>query len=132
MLCVIATDDGVHLMGRHFGDAARYDLYVVSRQDIVFQETIVNPFRDDDDDDINSHESKVKAKNMKELFLERNVQALVSKRFGPNVRRMVKNFVPIVVRHENIEKARELLVKHAEEIEQMFQEGQERKPIILK
>ncbi len=131
MLCAIATDNGINLMGRHFGDAAQYDLYRFEKQNIVFQETIFNPFRENEGEE-DFHADKIKAGNMKELFLEKGVSTLVSKRFGPNIKRMVKNFVPVIVRHNDIKKAKELLVKYFDKIEQMFNEGPNRKPIILK
>ena len=132
MLCVIATDDGVHLMSRHFGDAVQYDLYFLSEKEIVLQETIVNPFcEDEEEDDEDVHGGKVKAGNMKELFLERGVRVLVSKRFGPNIKRMVRNFVPVVIRRDDIESSKELLIRHFRQIEEMFGMGQDRKSIIL-
>ena len=130
MLCAVATDDGIHLMGRHFGDAARYDLYLLDKEEIIFKKIIVNPFREDEENE-DLHEDKKKARNMKELFLERGVSVLVSKAFGPNVKRMVKNFVPVVVRHNDIKKAKKLLVKYFDKIEQMFK-CPNRKPVILK
>ena len=132
MLCAIATDNGTDLMGRHFGDAMRYNLYHLKVQEITFQETIVNPFREDDDEDEDIHGDTIKASSMKELFLEKGVTILVSKRFGPNIRHMVKNFVPIIVRYDNLDRAKELLVKYSNQIEEMFNKGKERRPMILK
>ena len=86
---------------------------------------------DENEDDEDVHGDKIKASNMKELFLEKGVSVLVSKKFGPNIKRIVKNFVPVIVRHDDIEKVKELLIGNAEQVEQMFNEGQKRKPIIL-
>ena len=133
MLCAIATDDGVYLMDRHFGDAVQYELYNIENGTITFKEVILNPFREEGDEEESEdlHGGKIKASNMKELFLEKGVSVLASKRFGPNITRMVKNFVPVIIRHDLVEKAKELLQNHYCEIEEMFAKGQERQPIIL-
>ncbi len=130
MLCAIATDNGINLMDRHFGDAVQYDLYNFTKDGIIFQETILNPFREEENEA--DHGEKIKASNMKELFLEKSVCVIVSKRFGPNIKRMVKNFVPVIIRFDDIKNAKELLIENADQIENMFNEGQDRKHIILK
>ena len=133
MLCAIATDDGIHLMMRHFGDARQYEVYRLDEREIFYQETILNSFREEDDDEAETaHEAQIKASNMKELFLEKGISVLVSKVFGPNIKRMVKNFVPVIVRYNDVEKAKDLLIANVSLIQKMLEAGEERQYIILK
>ena len=131
MNCAIATDDGIFLMGRHFGDACQYDLYCVEKDGFTYSETIKNPFREKEEDDEDVHGDKIKASNMKELLLEKSVSVIVSKRFGPNINRMVRNLVPVIVRHNEVEKAKHLLLEHYDEVQAMIHEGENRQHIVL-
>ena len=131
IICAIATDDGVHFMSRHFGDAIQYDLYQIDAHETAYCETIRNPFREDDEEE-DFHGDKEKASNMKELFLARGVSVLVSSHFGPNIKRMVKRFVPVIVKSGDIEATKKLLLRNYELIQKMVLGQEEKKPIIVK
>jgi len=134
MLCAIATDDGTQLVDRHFGDAVQYDLYQLTETGVSFATTIVNPFRDDGPEDHGSalsHADRLKAGHMRELFPDRGVRVLVSRRFGPNIARMVRNFVPVVVWCRFVEEARGLLFFGRPEIAQAWEAGADREPVIV-
>lgn len=134
MLCAIATDDGTQLMDRHFGDAVQYDIYQLTGTGVLLVKTIVNPFRDDGPDEHGSavnHADRLKAGNMKELFLADDVRVLVSRRFGPNIQRMVKNFVPVVARCRTVAQVRDLLRAHRQQITRAWDAGSGREPVII-
>ena len=131
IICAIATDDGIHLMSRHFGDAIQYDLYQIGSDKVSYLETIKNPFREDDEEE-DFHGDKEKASNMKELFLERNVSVLASSYFGPNIKHMVKRFVPVIIKGRDVEMAKKLLQRNYDVIQKMVSGQEDRKPIIAK
>jgi len=82
-----ATDDGKTFMGRHFGDARFYDIYELDEDQASFIKRIENTV--DEEEDV--HADPKKAKGISTLLLDEKVAVVVSKIFGPNIKRIKKN-----------------------------------------
>ncbi|MEA3504047.1 MAG: NifB/NifX family molybdenum-iron cluster-binding protein [Bacteroidota bacterium] len=94
---VFATDDGKTYIDRHFGDAEHYDIYEVSSEETKFVKRISNTTEEEE-----GHADPKKAKGVAGLFKEDNVHVVVSKIFGPNIKRIKKNFVCVLMNDEVI------------------------------
>ncbi len=122
-----ATDEGERLIDRHFGDAGRYDLYELKRDEVVFLRSIENTVPEE-----KGHADPEKAQNVGSLLKPAGVQVLVSGQFGPNLKRVKKKFIPIIVRVFEIETALRLLREHFEEINTQYERGEEKTHIVLR
>lgn len=129
MKIVFATDDGLTFMDRHFGDAEFYEVFEVSKDDFKPVKRIINSTEEDDDD---PHGDIVKAKGVSGLFKDEDIKVLVSKVFGPNIKRMKKKFVCVLINSDTlangIKKVQEIMPK----IEQEWKLGEARNFINLK
>ena len=81
MRVCVATDDGIKVKIGHFGDAAYYLVYDVTRDSIRMVKRLDNPYR-------GSHEhgeeaEKGKRRNIIEMLKKEGCEAVVSTAFGP-------------------------------------------------
>ena len=123
----LATDDGKTFMGRHFGDALFFDIYEFDNDHISFIKRIKNIV--DEEDDV--HADPKKAKGISTLLLDEKVAVVVSKIFGPNIKRIKKKFVCIVVRDDEIDVGLKKICNNIEKIYIEWEKGKERKHILL-
>ena len=122
-----ATDDGKTFMGRHFGDARFYDIYELDEDRASFIKRIENTV--DEEEDV--HADPKKAKGISTLLLDEKVAVVVSKIFGPNIKRIKKKFVCIVVRDDEIDVGLKKICNNIEKIYVEWEKGNERKHILL-
>ena len=122
-----ATDDGKTFMGRHFGDARFYDIYELDGDQASFIKRIENTV--DEEEDV--HADPKKAKGISTLLLDEKVAVVVSKIFGPNIKRIKKKFVCIVVRDNEIDVGLKKICNNIEKIYIEWEKGKERKHILL-
>ncbi|OPL08883.1 MAG: dinitrogenase iron-molybdenum cofactor biosynthesis protein [delta proteobacterium ML8_F1] len=107
MIIACATDDGTHFMDRHFGDALYYDLYELSAGGFHFLERIDNTTEEEE-----GHADPKKARGIVNLLKERGVEAGLTKVFGPNIKRIKKQILPILISEEVIEAGLEKVMKN--------------------
>ncbi|RLD55027.1 MAG: dinitrogenase iron-molybdenum cofactor biosynthesis protein [Bacteroidetes bacterium] len=117
-----ATDNGKTFMGRHFGDADFYDIYEIDGNKAFFIKRIDNTI---DEEEV--HADPKKAKGISKLLLNENVNVVVSKIFGPNIKRIKKKFVCIMVKDEKIEEGINKICGNIEKIYNEWEKGEERK-----
>ncbi len=122
-----ATDDGKTFMGRHFGDARFYDIYELYENQASFLKRIENTV--DEEEDV--HADPKKAKGISTLLLEEKVNVVVSKIFGPNIKRIKKKFVCIVVRDDEIDIGLKKICENIEKIHVEWEKGQERTHLLM-
>lgn len=122
-----ATDDGKTFMGRHFGDARFYDIYELDEDQASFIKRIENTV--DEEEDV--HADPKKAKGISTLLLDEQVTVVVSKIFGPNIKRIKKKFVCIVVRDDEIDVGLKKICNNIEKIYVEWEKGQERKHLLM-
>jgi len=93
-----ATDNGKTFMGRHFGDADYYHIYEIDENNSELINIIKNTTEEED-----IHADPKKAGSIAKLLKQENVQIVVSKIFGPNIKRIKKKFVCILMKQNSIE-----------------------------
>jgi len=117
-----ATDDGKTFMGRHFGDAEQYYIYEIDNDNAEFIKKINNTTEEEEE----IHADPKKAKGISNLLLNENVSVVVSKVFGPNIKRIRKKFVCIVIKDDEIEEGINKVCTNIEKIYNEWEKGEER------
>ena len=124
-----ATDDGKTFMDRHFGDAEYYDVYEIDKDKSKFIKRIMNTTEEDDE---NIHADPVKAKGVTSLFKDENIKVVVSKIFGPNIKRIKKKFVCVLMNDSSISESIISIQNCMNIIYNEWEKGEERKHLNLK
>jgi len=106
-----ATDDGRRFMGRHFGDAQFYEVLELSPSGFTGVCWIMNNV-----DEGEAHAAPKKAQGIAGILAEHGVQVAVAKAFGPNIKRIQKQFVCVLVRHDEIRSELDVMVRRFPEI----------------
>ena len=123
LIFAFSTTNEKKLINKHFGDADSFQIYEISKTDSKFLKTVNNTSEEEGDEN-QRHGNPQKAKSIAE-----NVQVLCGKRFGQNIIRMVKRFLPVLVSVDTIEEAIPLIQKNFEKIEEEWKKGESRKHI---
>ncbi len=121
MKVAFATDNGINFMNRHFGDALHYRIYEINEDKFQLVDSIEN-----DTEEEEGHADPKKAKNITNLLKEKDVHVVVSKIFGPNIKRIRKKFVCILIKEETIEEAVVVIQKNLPIIRKEWDAGEER------
>lgn len=118
-----ATDDGVAFMSRHFGDAKYFDIHDVDQSGAMFVRRISNTV---EDEDASIHADPVKAGGIMGLLVNEGVTVAASPVFGPNIKRIKRKFVCVLMNDATIAEAAARLVEHFELILGEWGKGEER------
>ncbi len=124
-----ATDNGETFVDRHFGDADYFDIYKVNSSNLKFIKRIENTTEEDSKE---IHGDPKKAKGILELLKKEDVQVLVSKIFGPNINRIKKKFVCVLVSNDRISDSFDILQRNIDSISNEWEKGEEREYIVLR
>ncbi len=126
LVIAVATDDGKEFIDRHFGDAAYYYIYRLFPDSIEFLKRIENTTEEE-----RMHADPVKAQGITGTLKKEKVQVAVSRIFGPNIKRIGKKFVCVLIRHGSIEESFALLQKQFSLLLNALNAGEERTSIKL-
>jgi len=118
MRLAVATDDGEHFMGRHFGDAEFFEIFELSESGYEIVGRVTN-----DLDEEEGHADPRKAKGIAGILREQGVQVAAAMVFGPNIKRIKKHFVCVLTGHEKICDCLEVLMRDYPEIIAEFEKG---------
>lgn len=127
MIIAVATDDGKKTVERHFGDAEYYNIYELVNGKFQLIDQVVNTTEEEE-----MHADPVKAKGIVELLVEKNVEVGITKVFGPNIKRVKKHFVPVLVSKETIEESLEIVLNSLDIIEEEILKAEKRGHIDLR
>jgi len=122
-----ATDDGKTFMGRHFGDADYYDIYSINDKQADFIKRISNTV--DEEEEV--HADPKKAKGISQLLFTENISVVVSKIFGPNIKRIKKKFVCIIIKDKNIEEGIRKVCGNIGKIFDEWEKGEDRQNLFF-
>lgn len=117
------TDDGEKFINRHFGDAKFYDIYEIDENKAEFIKRINNTT--DEEEEV--HADPKKAKGIANLLLQKNVNVVVSKIFGPNIKRIKKKFVCVVMNDKRITGSLNRLCARVQTVIDEWEKGTNRK-----
>ncbi len=127
LLVAFSTDDGESFNNGHFGMAKYYYIYNFGGEKQEFVEQRKNV--DFKGDESMKHGDPEKAKSTSSVL--KGVDVLVGKRFGPNLPRISKKFVCVVVRRNTIDDAIKLISRNLDKIVQEKNKTNNRKHIVL-
>ncbi len=128
IITAFATDDGKSFIKRHFGDAYYYDIYKISASEAKFIKRIKNTTEEDQD----IHSDPKKAKGVAELLKNEKVTTVVSKIYGPNIKRIKKKFVCILMNDKKFSECAKIIQKKIDIIINEWNKGEVRNHINLK
>jgi len=98
LICACASDNGKDFIDRHFGESKYYFIYKINEDGIYFIRKIPNTSVEE-----KTHADPKKAKSVSSILKSENVQIVISRRFGPNIKRIKVHFTPVIVKNENME-----------------------------
>jgi predicted Fe-Mo cluster-binding NifX family protein len=128
LLVAFGTDDGENLNNDHVGMARYFYVYRFSGGKERFVEQRKNiGFKGDES---MKHGDPEKAKATSSVL--QNVDVLVGKKFGPNLPRLLKKFVCVLVRTDAISNAIEAVHNNMDRIAEERNKGGGRKHIVLR
>ena len=120
-IAAFSTDDGKTYVNKHSGDARYFDVYKISETETTFLKRIENTAPEE-----KKHADPEKAKGIGRLLKRDGVQLLVSKVFGPNIKRIKKQFVCIMMNDATIAESLKKLQKKLPDIRAEWEAGEER------
>lgn len=112
MIIACATNDGQLFVDSHFGDADKYDLYEMTKEGYRFLKAVNNHTEEEE----GVHADPKKAKGIASLLKQHDVQIGMSRFFGPNIKRVAKHFLPIIISEKSIKVGLSLLLTQYEVI----------------
>lgn len=120
----VATDDGTHLVSRHFGDAEGYDLYDVTAEAATFVERVVNGVEEE-----TRHADPKKARGIAGILKPAGVQGLLNREFGPNLKRMRSRFVCVLSGCDTVDEGLRQVRENFPRILAEWKRGEEREAV---
>ena len=127
----IATDQEKRLTNEHFGDAKQYIVYQIDKHSIKKIGIIKNTTELEKEHE-HLHGDSSKAQGIGKLMKNNNIQVLVGKVFGPNIKRMLKDFIIVLVNDENSDLAAERIRQNFDKIIENMQNKENRQHINLR
>ncbi|MCB0557277.1 MAG: hypothetical protein KDD02_27275 [Phaeodactylibacter sp.] len=107
---------------QHFGDADKFLLFELGEKGWISTGEIINPFKGHHGHHGSQgheagHGHGRKADSIIALLKGKGVQVVVSRQFGPNIRRICEHFMPVLVTDSSILAASSKIADRQEEIE---------------
>ena len=127
----IATDQEKRLTNEHFGDAKQYIVYQIDKHSVKKIGIIENTTEAEKEHE-HHHGDPSKAQGIGKLMKNNNIQVLVGKVFGPNIKRMLKDFIIVLVNDENSDLAAERIRQNFDKIIENMQNKENRQHINLR
>ena len=128
LIVAFGTDDGINMKtDDHCGQSKYYYIYEITGDGYSFIEKREN-IKYSEDETL-KHGDPGKAKAVSSVL--EGVDVIVCNIFGPNITRIVKKFVCVIVREKNLEKSVELVKNNFDRIKSEV-DNPDRKAIILK
>ncbi len=120
-ITALATDDGKTFVDRHFGDARFYHLYTVDRDGANFLKVVPNTAPEE-----TGHADPRKAGGIAKLLKAEKVNVLATRVFGPNLKRVRKKFVCVILECHAFSDGLNFLSAHIDTIAATWEQGEER------
>jgi len=99
---------------QHFGEAEQFLIYEWNDSQLVFQQAIANPFAN-----LSHHQhSPAKADHIRAFLKEHDVNVLVARQFGHNIKRVNAHFIPVQISVSTREELFPILQKQMKWIEE--------------
>ncbi len=95
---------------KHFGDADKYIIYQEESDKLVLSSEESNQFKLLDEEA--EHGSRKKGKAIIEFLKGKNVNVLVSRQFGKNIKMINVHFIPVIISSEKPDEVIQVLTRH--------------------
>ena len=128
LMIAFSTNDGENMIKDHAGQARFFDVYRFSEGKAEFLERRDNSKYKGDE--AMKHGDPKKAQATLEAL--KGLDVLVAKTYGPNLPRLLKKLLCVVVRTQKISDAVKILKKNVEIVFEEYQKGEGRKHLVLK
>ena len=128
LIVAFCTDDGENFNDDHFGMAKYFHIYKFSDGREKFVETRENVKYKENESLKHGDPGKARATTS----VMNGIDVIVSRKFGPNILRLLSKFVCVVVKTDRIADAVKLINENMERIVEEKNKGENRKHIILK
>jgi predicted Fe-Mo cluster-binding NifX family protein len=125
IIVAIGLENDSQLTNDHFGDSIYFDIYEFSSHDIRKIKRIKNLKIEE-----RMHGDPKKANAIGTLL--KGTNALAAFRMGPNILRMKKNFVPVIINSRDVEKVKKALMENFDAISKEVNRTGEKNYITLK
>jgi len=122
-ITAFATDNEKSFTNNHFGDADCYMIYEISLSDVKFIKKISNTSEEEDEE---IHADPKKAKSVAKMLKNENVNVVVSRIYGPNINRIKKKFVCVLMDNEEISECPNIIQKKLNVIIDEWNKGEDR------
>jgi predicted Fe-Mo cluster-binding NifX family protein len=127
LLIAFSTNDGKTMINEHAGQAKYFDVYRFSNKGTEFVERRDNSKLNGDKTLKHGDPKKAQAT----LGSLQAIHVLVARKFGPNLPRLLKKLLCVLVKANTISDAVEILKKHMEAVSKEYEKGEQRKHLIL-
>ena len=128
MKIAFASDNGKSFIDRHFGDSEYYYIYEMKASGIEFVKKIENTTEEDNEE---IHADPVKAKGVTEMLKSEDIKVVIAKIFGPNIKRIKKKFVCILMNDSDISESVKKVQQKSDLILSEWNKGESRNHINL-
>ena len=125
IIAAIGLKNDDEITDRHFGDSVYFDIYELTQNSIKYIKRINNVKVEE-----RMHGDPNKANAIGDLLKEANI--LVAFSMGPNILRMKKKFVPVIINTQDIKKVEKTLVVNFDKISKEVSRTGEKNYITLK
>jgi len=127
MKVAFAMNDENKITESHFGDAQFYEIYEISESQEKFITRIMNTTEEEE-----GHADPKKAKGVMSLFKGEDVRLVVSKVFGPNIKRIRKKVVCVLIKKDTISDNIKIIQNNYNLIVTEWEKGEERRHLNFK
>jgi len=127
IIIACATDNEEHFPDKHSGEATFFMIYKIDGIKAEFITRVENTSPEE-----RMHGDPQKAKGVVGLLKEKNVDVIVSKQYGKNLKRIKDKVVPVIIRTDKIEDGIGLCIENIDRLRnELKKDGEERRHIIL-
>lgn len=128
LLIGFSTNDGENMIKDHAGQAKYFDVYRFSDGKAEFLERRDNSKYKGDE--AMKHGDPKKAQATLEAL--KGLDVLVAKMYGPNLPRLLKKLLCVVVRTQKVSEAVKIVKENVEIVSREYRKGEARKHLVLK
>ena len=121
LMIAFASDDEIHLIKDHFGEAKAYLVYEIGKNNAELLNIVPNTSPEEQ-----KHADPNKAKGVAGLLKPYGAQVLVNKAFGANIKRMKTKFVCILSKTDTIEESIKNIQSRFQDVVNEWELGEER------
>ncbi len=122
----LATDNGIEFAAKHFGEANKYYIFEIDNNKAEYIKSIKNSSVKE-----RMHADPAKAKSIVKILKGESVIAAVNIEFGPNIKRVKKHLVPVVIKEKNLDKALKQLIENYDILIESWKKGKKREALYI-